>query len=146
MGETSAYIVLSNDADKHRAIYDAFAEGPNCSFGGAGVVLGDDGLTALPYEPHDAICPFCKSQEYDHITEVLDGDNDVDEDIVFECRSCRRKYGIRDVNSGKSNWYLARNYIFISDIDADEWEDGSVKKQIMEELPGVIDVVIGWGT
>jgi hypothetical protein len=149
MGETSVYIVLSNNATEYRDAYEQFLGNPGCRFGGCGVVLGDDGLIPLPNEPYDAICPYCGENNYDVIVAKIESEiygSGITEKFSVECDKCRKTYGLSDINSGRANWYLAENYIYISDINPDEWDSGDISNAIKNSLPGVIDVVTGWMT
>ena len=146
MGETTAYIILHENADQDDIIYKSFASDPGCTFGGSGVVFGEDGLCPLPNMPYDALCPSCGAPSFDDIEEALSEIDDIIPDFKVTCSACRKVYGILEINKCKSNWFIARNYIFISDIDPEEWEDKNLINIIKTQLPNVVEIVIGWDT
>jgi len=146
MGETTAYIILRDNADLDRGLYVNFSDNPPCGFGGSGVVFGEDGLSVVPDFPHHAICPLCKVEIYDSLEGILAESSAIAKDFTITCASCRKTYGIKEINSGNVNWYIAKNYIYISGIDEDEWAEDGIARTIRATLPGVVGVILGYDT
>lgn len=143
MGETTAYIILHDNAENDKALYVNFADNPPCSFGGSGVVLGEDGLCAIPHFPYEAICPYCRSETYDSLENMLSESCEIAENFSIKCEKCNKSYGTKEVNSSNVNWYIAKNYIYISDIDQDEWDEDRIAVKIRGTLSGVIGIYLG---
>ncbi len=122
---------------------------PSCEheFSYAEMGLADEEIEMpVPSNVYDAKCPKCDSEIYDEFTDAL-----VDEDASsslpdrnITCPNCSNSFPASETKAEDPGFVFARIYMWVSDIDDDDWEPSF--KRTVESVLGPCKEIVAWDT